>query len=340
MIIYLISCILILMGSLSASLNLEKRAQHFILETKQIRLPNYPKAFNPSLVRWKGELWMCFRIFPDPNEILVSHLGIVKLSETFEQIGEIQILHFLDHSKLIRHSLEDGRLITSGEHLYIIYNDHQEPQSRWLRRVCFAELDCDGDRFYCKNSEIFLHFEGVNPKKQEKNWTPFEFEGKILFSYSLQPHRIMEPLYGTKGCKTLFDSKVDIKWDWGETRGGTPAFLVHDEYLAFFHSMREMKTVHSKNKSMMHYFMGAYTFRAQPPFSLTRISKEPLVAKGFYKPQHNYHWGPRRVVYPCGYIQDENFIWVSYGREDGEMWIAKMDKKMLLDSLIPVSELP
>lgn len=325
------------MGSLSASLDLEKRAQNFVLETKQIRLQNYPRAFNPSIVRWKGELWMSFRIFPE-NDAKIAHLGIVKLNESFDVMGEPYILNFLDRSQSIRHSLEDGRLIASGDHLYIVYNDHREPDSRWLRRVCMAELDFDGENFNCKNFEIFLHFDDVNPKKQEKNWTPFDYNGQILFSYSLQPHRIMKPLFGKQSCQTIFKSHGDIKWKWGEARGGTPALLLKDQYLAFFHSMREMKTVHSKQKSMLHYFMGAYSFSSQPPFSITRISKEPIVAKGFYKPKHKYYWGPRRVVYPCGYVHDENFIWVSYGREDCEMWIAKIDKKMLLDSLVPVSE--
>lgn len=327
---------LVLTLPLLGVLNLERNVQDFILETKQIILPEYPKAFNPSIVRWKGEIWMSFRFFPDPNDVWVAGIGMVKLNELFEPVGPSYILNFLDHSQAIIHSLEDGRLITSGEQLFIVYNDHHEPDPRWLRRVCCAELDFNGENFYCKKYDIFLSFEGENRERQEKNWTPFSYQNQVLFSYSLNPHLIMRPL-SRNACHFVCTSKANFQWEWGEVRGGTPALLLNGEYFAFYHSMCKLKTVHSKGKSMLHYFMGAYTFSAKPPFSITRISKDPIVGQDFYKPQNHYYWSPRRVVYPCGVIADENFIWVSYGREDREMWVAKMDRKQLLDSLVPVS---
>ena len=86
---------------------------------------------------------------------------------------------------------------------------------------------------------------------------------------------------------------------------------------------------------MPHYFRGAYTFSRHPPFEGTAVSPQPIVGKGFYHgPIYERYWGSVRVVFPCGFIYDENYLWVSYGRQDHELWIAKLDKKKLLESLV------
>ncbi len=88
---------------------------------------------------------------------------------------------------------------------------------------------------------------------------------------------------------------------------------------------------------MPHYFFGAYTFSKAHPFEINRISPEPIIAKGFfsgaiYKP----YWHPIRCVFPGGFVYDEQFIWVVYGRQDRELWVVKLDRHKLIGGLIPV----
>ena len=45
-------------------LDLEKKPQDFVLETIKISVPDYPHAFNPSIIRWQGRLLMSFREIP------------------------------------------------------------------------------------------------------------------------------------------------------------------------------------------------------------------------------------------------------------------------------------
>ena len=98
-----------------------------------------------------------------------------------------------------------------------------------------------------------------------------------------------------------------------------------------------MSTVHSEELDMPHYFMGAYTFSQHPPFEITKISPEPIVCHGFYDGlKYKPYWKPVRVVFPCGYIMNEHYIYVSYGRQDHEIWVIKLDKHKLKNSLIPV----
>jgi len=84
--------------------------------------------------------------------------------------------------------------------------------------------------------------------------------------------------------------------------------------------------------------MGAYTYSSTPPFTITRVSKEPIIGKGFYSGMsYKHYWKPVKVVFPCGYVFDEKYIWVLYGRDDYENWVVKLDRARLLKSLTPVS---
>lgn len=170
---------------------------------------------------------------------------------------------------------------------------------------------------------------------------PFDYRGNLLLAYSIQNHRILLPyLDGSNACSLYASTYSDLSWKWGELRGGTPAIRVGNEYLAFFHSSIQIATVHSDGQIMPHYFIGAYTFQKDPPFALTRISPKPIIGAGFYHGEiYTPYWHPVRVVFPCGFVYDDTYIWMSYGRQDHEIWIAKIDKAGLYNSLVSICTL-
>ncbi len=45
-------------------IDFEETSRDFVLETRKIEIPGYPHAFNPSIIRWKGELLLTFRYLP------------------------------------------------------------------------------------------------------------------------------------------------------------------------------------------------------------------------------------------------------------------------------------
>ncbi len=316
---------------LFALLDLEKSKQNFILETKKIVIEDYPDAFNPSIVRFQGDLLLCFRIRDPLTKLVINQVGFVWLNDDFEPIGDVHLLQIVTD----RPFLQDPKLITIGDDLYIIYNNFIDGLSS--RRMFYSKLSYDGNSFYAKNPQLILDFEGENSKRHEKNWVPFAYKRRLHLAYSLEPLHILYPLPSTKKCQTISCINAKIDWEWGELRGGTPALIVGDQYLAFFHSSKTLATVQSNGQQMQHYFMGAYSFSKDPPFAINAISPEPIVEKGFYSgPAHNT-WKPLRVVFPGGFIFDKNYIWITYGRQDHEIWVAKLDKKALLASLKPIS---
>jgi len=325
--------------------------QDFILELKKIHIPGHPHAFNPSIIRWQDCILMSFREIKYFTPLSAkffnstgifnfcgSCIGLIRLDEDFNPIGKAQLLD-LKPPHIYSRS-EDARLFIIEDRLYIAYSDNRdEVFSEGGVRMYIAELDFDGMNFFLQNMERLYGFEGENKNRREKNWVPFDYNGTMLLAYSLIPHRILKPLLGTGTCESIATSEGSIQWEWGELRGGTPAIPVDgNQYLSFFHSSKEIPTVHSNKETVLHYFMGAYTFSLHPPFEITQISPNPIVGKGFYKgTDYEPYWKPVRVVFPCGIILDDNFIWIAYGRQDHEVWVVKINKYGLLDSLIPVN---
>lgn len=315
-------------------------ASDFVVDAKQIIIPEYPNAFNPSIIRWKGAFLMTFRFIPYPIfSSMNSHIGYVRLNENFEPMGPAKLLETRENTSLVPSRAEDARLVLVGDRLYVVYADNAEMlRGKGGCRIYVAELHDDGELITITEGECLSQFDGESRSRRERNWVPFDYQGDLLLAYTLSPHVIFCPRLGTNSCETFCRSASEVLWEWGEIRGGTPAEVVDEEYLAFFHSSIDVESVQSLNKKMCHYFMGAYTFEKSPPFAIKRISSQPIIGKGFYgEPFYKGYWKPVRVVFPCGYIHDEDYIWIAYGRHDHECWLVKLEKRKFFDSLVPVS---
>lgn len=319
--------------------DLEGNIQNFVLETKQIAIPGYPHAFNPSIIRWNDSLLLSFRIVPDPKATFTSYIGFAWLDEDFEVISPPQILDLRETNSISPSRAEDARLVAVGNRLFMVYDDNVDLMiTKGGFRVYIAELVLNGSEITAVNIDGLLRFEGEDSNVREKAWVPFDYQNHLHLAYSISPHRIFLPIHGTGECLTLYKTRPLISWEWGELRGGTPAMRIDGgRYLSFFHSSIRMTSVHSFGKDIMHYFIGAYTFSSEPPFALMEVSSEPIVGRNFYNgPVYKPYWGPLRAVFPCGYIFDHEHIWIVYGRDDHEVWVVKLEKEGLLQSLVPV----
>ena len=148
-----------------------------------------------------------------------------------------------------------------------------------IRRMLTSEVKKDEEGFFLEDPEWILDFDVENKNRTEKNWVPFVYNDELLLSYTIKPHRVFRPIFGTNTCQTYALSINEAHWNWGVLRGGTQGLLVDGEYLSFFHTCKDLQTVQSEGKRMVHYFMGAYTFSPSPPFTITSLSPEPLVGE-------------------------------------------------------------
>ncbi|HSX27005.1 MAG TPA: hypothetical protein VLE89_08385 [Chlamydiales bacterium] len=332
--------LLLLSPFLWSQVNLEENPQSFILETKRIELPEFPDAFNPSIARWQEYFLLSFRVIPDPKTPFISYIGVVLLDDNFDPIVEPQLLQTRPHSSIPSRAA-DARLIPIGKSLYIIYTDNvDEKVTAGGYRMYIGELIYDNNAFSIHNPMHLHQFEGENPTRKEQNWVPFVYQGHLLLAYSLTPHLIFHPLPQSDECETIASTHAPIHWPFGPLHGGTPALpLDTDHYLSFFHSWKKMATSHSNGIEMPHYFMGAYLFSSTPPFQITHISLEPIIAPGFYSGAiYKPYWGALRCIFPSGFLFDDQYIWILYGRQDHEIWLMKLDRPALLHSLTPIKE--
>ena len=318
-------------------IDLNDFAQDFVLETKKIEIPGYPLAYNPSITRFRDSLLMSFRV-RDAHGRSTMQIGLVWLDDDFQVASVPQILEIKDEYPC---KYQDPRLLTLNGDLFAVYSNAPEKGggNREVRRVFAVKIDFDGTHFTAGMPEYYSRFEGENRARSEKNWVPFDYQGNLLLAYSISPHRILQPQMGTGQCDTIAFTTGNIEWDWGHLRGGTPALAIGDEYLAFFHSSNYLTSVQSEGKNITHYYMGAYTFKANAPFDVTRLSPTPIVHESFYNGPAHHTWKPMRTVFPCGLVFDDRYIWVAYGKQDHEVWVVKFDKAGLLNSLVPVSSL-
>ncbi len=299
---------------------------------KQIYFEEFPEAFNPSILKVEDGYLLCFRYSPDRySNAWLNYIGIVHLDENFDPTSSPQLLTTRSKNSITQPQAEDARLFHYRGRIFLIYNDNTEVNyvSYSDRRDMFiAELK-ESEGRYNLSTPIRLVYENKRYILWQKNWVPFEHMGNLLMGYTVNPHEILyvNLLNGT--CYPCYETTAPIEWEFGQLRGSTPPVLVDGEYLAFFHSGTITSSTASFGWDLWHYFMGAYTFSATPPFEITSISPKPIIAEEFYTQSAR----EKRVIFPGGLFVSGNNIYVAYGKDDYEMWIATIDKEALYSTL-------
>lgn len=333
--LYCVLWICLLTGFLEAATKSPRILKEIILEKKQIIFDNFPKAHNPSLIAVKGGFLFTFRYCPDPNKCWNSYIGITLLDTDFKEIIPPHLLNTRLSDDLIISQAEDARIFEDDGKIYVVYNDNMDlenPTQYQRRDIHIAEVLYDGGRFILGEPVKLIHQNKYATQMWQKNWSPFSYQNQLYFIYSPDPHEIIEPDFASGICTKAYSTKVPLQWKWGKMRGGTPAVFVDGEYLAFFHSAIEELTSISSGVKKWHYYMGAYTFTAKPPFCITKATPFPISTKGFYVESGC----DKRVIYPGGFAATHDKIYLAYGKDDCEMWIATLDKARLKKMLKPV----
>lgn len=321
----------------AADLSTVQDQSNIVIKSKRIILEEFPEAWNPSLARIDKGYLLVFRYTPDGRDSGVSYIGITVLNEQFESTGKTELLDTRTLNIKTPSRSEDARIFVHRDEFYIIYNDNLDSGDR--RDMYIAKILQHEGSFFLSTPLKLFHPHKYGSVPQQKNWVPFEWNGIFLISYSLNPHEILHPVYpkfDCGSCQPIYETFAPIKWKWGALRGGTPAILVDGEYLAFFHSNIWTTSASSQGQEMWHYYMGAYTFSSEPPFELNTISSSPIIGEGFYT-RSDY---AKRVIFPGGYVVNGSKIYLAYGKDDSEIWIATIDKEALKRSMVQVRKKP
>lgn len=310
--------------------------------TRRIEFKDYPNSFNPSILKTHKEILLTFRYNPERQKRWISHVVIVRLDESLNPISKPQILSIRSTEKNPSY-YDDCRLFSFNGKKYIIYHDvidwdslfdpNINPFYNYSEAVHMAEL-IEEDGIFKVLPPVKLTYRNKKVATREKNWMPFEWNNDLFLIYYPAPHEVVLANPSNGQCDLFSISHYPkVEWKWGGMRGGTPPIKIGNDYLTFFHSSCQFASKASNGKMKMHYFMGAYTFQDSPPFTIRKVSSFPIIAEGMYTPTSF----DMQVIFPMSCFIHNNQVYLAYGKNDEEMWIAIIPTKQLLSSLIDVS---
>lgn len=283
---------------------------------KRIRIESY---FNGSIATYQNKIYFCCRADQRPwfhNIRLVlceldDDFNVKKGTARFVNVGSL-----LDSKgKNGEFRVEDPRLFTCGGKLHLSYGDGYQ-----MYHATFTD-DIQIDRW--KSIANFRVKIGENDYR-EKNWTPFDYEGKPHFIYADSPRVIWCPF-----TRMAHLSEQRLTWKYGQIRGGTPAIPYKDKYITFFHSAENVNQSWQNGRL---YAMGAYLFNREPPFKVTAITPTPLMrGELLYK---NPIVERQAVIFPAGLIQSKDSFFVSMGINDSCTGVIRIQKFLVDSSLV------
>lgn len=161
-------------------------------------------------------------------------------------------------------------------------------------------------------------------KRTEKNWTFFEYKGRLMAHYMVTPQIVFDV-----ETRQSWKTPGMNEWVWGWAHGGTSPIRIEEGYLCLFQSHlwmpKHRSTPHFLRAISRVYFVGAMLFSGEPPFEILKYSKTPIDFGKWHK-------------MPFGLVREGDDLLITYGVNDCETMFKKMKLKELLDSLSPMVE--
>lgn len=308
-----------------------------VLQVRTIDIDGIPSPYNPSIIEGKENDYYLFFRHDIPIEACKpipfhSYIGFARLDKRFNAVEVVEKLN--TKSKYS----EDPRIVKIKDTYYLSYNDLLSTPI-YCRSIHIAKWNPESQKL----SQITNLDQHIQPI--EKNWMPFEYTSggntSLHFVYSMYPHKILHVQDPKKNIvqHLTFEGNPGLQkitWTdrWGKVRGGTPAKLIDNEYLAFFHSS------FTENDTVW-YVMGAYTFEAKPPFRIKSISSYPILFKGIYDTVHcNTANHKLRCIFPSGFVVEKKnnrtILHVSCGENDSAVKMVTIDYEKLKEIMVKV----
>lgn len=213
----------------------------------------------------------------------------------------------VEYSPLVQ-GLEDCRFFSYGTDNWLLCTLPMNP----VYRMALCRL---GNRVRDEKLHIELctPLVGPDPNRHEKNWLPFEKEGKLHVLYSSDPFIVYLPDLDTGECVPMF--QYDPPYDFSRFRGSAAPIAFDNGYLMLIHEVTFF--MEEKRRIYSHRFV-----YLDEDFHIKKVSK-PFTFK---------HQG---VEYCCGmtlnHEQDE--LVITIGIEDNQAMLMFVDVKDVLKTL-------
>ena len=197
---------------------------------------------------------------------------------------------------------EDPRTIVLKNHLYI-FTAALTNSCKFEMQLMTIDIDRLLDTFKQKQHSLSINDIKIlkidfDLDKIQKNWMPFIYNDSLYCVYSVSPHKILKVNVDSGMCELVHTTYYDITGDY---RGGSNIITYKDQYLGVIHI----------RKSLTEYLTYFYTFKTQPPFQVTYISKPFL-----------FNSDNPVIEFASGLQQNGDQFFLSYGLWDCEAKVA------------------
>lgn len=270
------------------------------LSVKKLRL-HHAGAFNASIVRYNGQLLLAYREAQHRSRLFVA-----ELDDNYKALRVHKVK--IDHERATI-GQEDPRLfIHRGKlHLMFVGVDPFDEHTYGIRaNVLYARLD---DRFQ-PEAVYYPHY--ANRSVWEKNWAFFSHDDRLYCVYEIKPHTVFE--IEEDRIVHVYQTPTPHPWEGGHLRGGSAPHRVGDSYYHWFHGRVGAGTGTIYNT-------GLYRFRAEPPFAVEAMTREPIQ----WADPNSRVGATAAVVFVCGAILEDDKWRVSMGVHDRGVEVATYD---------------
>jgi len=262
------------------------------------------RAFNGGIVRHRGKLVLFHR-----DGWAGSDIHAVELTEDYQPLHSTRLAG-LWHIRAAA-GREDPRPFVLRGQLHVAFTGVEWVGRQIHTNVLYARLT---DDFAVE--QVFAPELVGRQRPMEKNWAPFEWDGRLFFVYSVNPHRIIE----VAGDQVVSDwiSPNPLPWSGGEHRGGCAPIRTGDTFLHVTHGR-----VGAWEAGV--YNVGAVEFEARPPFRVLRQTPDPSLRADPLTNSQARPPGEPAVAFPCGAVLEDGRLKVAMGVHDTWVDVVEWD---------------
>ena len=298
---------------------------------KKINLPD-PRQFHGATCKYDENRYICIYHNSEQHGLascfLDYNLNYIERTHT----EDLEISTYID-----------PRLVKYREKYYLsvskmIPNVGDETIYLWELKIGDKITINKGSYFVFNNIEGWPNYS----KGREKNWIPWSHEDKLYYTYSLNPHRILEVNWETKSVKLIAETrwKSDSWWEkekWVEPKyrlNSNPVYLSDGTYLSTFHT-------HRMSEILPSYWTGFYQFEAKYPFKVLKIGANPFMTPDYILPNEiSYHPPPSggNPFYPFSMILEGEEIKLTGGTNEIAVTKCEFNLSEIIEKLERVDE--
>jgi hypothetical protein len=224
---------------------------------------------------------------------------------------------------------EDGRFFTLRNETYIYTHYRGYRNQKFIHSPVIFKLS-EPDQV------IFLNYFWMS--KFDKNWMPFEYQGKLYLEYTVSPHTILQCNEISGDCNHVFETAAFSFPFSDEIGGGSPSILVSisNSSSSLGHKQAFLGLAHTRGLEYSNeqgYFPVRknffYLFEADEPFEVL-ASTSPFDAESEL---NKIEFGSGMALRRDDGVDGVDWIWLGYGVNDCYSSLSKIRLDTILNKM-------